>query len=318
MNLILEKFVRVFCLAVKKASFNSYFVFLILFVVFLLLLIIIFLNPLKDVLNSAGDKSCNSFFKTKSFFSKYGVDISFSQSKNFCDVSFVNIPSSYTDSEIETFVADSMIDCWNTYGRGSTELFHNTGSNYYCVLCSYISFEDKNKKINDFNVFLRDNYVPFYPYTDYSYIEFLANCDLNDCNGDFYSLNLKNNDFSSFDSFYNTLEGNDKYYSVIDTSKNYGVLYLIYEKNALIKKLDALKISSSVAVGSVIVAALIPASIPIIAYGAIATVSGVSSGKVLFDFASKDPEWNAGVVVLPYEDVKTLGCENVERISSNS
>ncbi len=316
MSLILEKFVRVFCLE-TKASFNSSFVLLIFFSILLLFLILIFLNPFSNVLKSVGDKSCNSFFKTKSFFSKYGVDISFSQSKNFCDVSFVKIPSS-TDSEVKSFFANSMIDCWNKYGRGSTELFHNTGTNYYCVLCSYISFDDSyNKKIVGFKDYLKENYVPFYPYRDYTYIEFLANCDLEKCNGDFYFADLKNNDFSYFGS---KNYDSEKDFDVIDTSKNYGVLYLIYEKNAVIKKLDALIISSSIAVGSVIVAALLPVSIPItiISYGAIATVSGVSSGKVLFDYASKDPEWNAGVVVLPYDQVKLLNCENIERISSNS
>ncbi len=295
----------------SRASLQySLFVGVILSLFILLLLIVAFLNPLKDVfLNIYSDSSCNSFFKTKNLFSKFSVNIPFSTSENFCAPTFIKVKKSADDNEIKSVIANSMINCWNNYGRGSVELFSERGSNFYCVLCSYISFEDKNKNIVGFKDFLINNYVPYTKYSDYTYMEFLSNCDLEKCDGDFY--------YFSSDEKANTITSLNQDFD-INTNNDYAVLYLTYEKNAFLKNIDALKISSTAAVISVVVLS-VTGGAPLIIYGLVATATAVTSGTVALKYASKDPYWVSGVTVVPYDQntLKSLNCENIDNINSN-
>ena len=265
------KFVRVLYLETNKASISiTAAALLIISLILLLILIVSFLNPVGKILNKQGEKSCNSFFKTKNFFSIFGVDVPFSASKEFCPPSFVKVKSSLDDDKIKKVFADNMIDCWNKYDRGNVELFSDSGSNYYCVLCSYITFEGEKKTVTGLKQFLEENYVPFYPYKDFTYLEFLSNCDLNECSGDFYAASK--NDFLPYDNVDKDI--------TIDTSKNYAVLYLSYENNAIIDKITAAQIASGAAIVSMVVLGVFTGGVPLIVYGIVGTATAYSTGKV--------------------------------------
>ncbi len=310
-------------MAVKKASFVlSKTMLLILSVIFLIVLIVAFLNPVGKVLNKAGEKSCNSFFKTKKFFDFFNVKIPYSVTKKFCPPTFIYVKTN-DEEKIKETIADSMINCWNNYGRGSSEIFQNKGSNYYCVLCSSIQFENKDSetkndnsktiiKMSDLYNYLKNNYVPYSQYNDLTYLEFLSNCDLNGCYvKNFYIFNPNeemNNELKTSLSNYD--------YD-ISTDKDYAILYFIYENNAIINKLDALKASAGAGVVSAILLFFAPVSTPILLVGAVGTFVSVGASAVTFKIASKSPEWSAGVTIVPYDPEflkENLKCENIENI----
>ncbi len=299
-----------FFLAIKASFQQNNLVLILLSVVVLFFILSFFIVPFKSSLNSYSEKSCNSFIKTKFLFSKFDVNIPFSSSKNFCSPSFIKIKSS-DDNTVKKVFSDSLINCWKEYGRGSVELFSKTGKKFYCVLCSHMTFEEKNKKISGFKQYLLEKKVPYYPYKDYTYMEFLSNCDLEPCEGEFYFFDATKKESS--ESLKSVKNFQNNILDEIDTSKDYATLYLIYENNALLKKLDALKYSLSS--GGIVAMVLLPTigSVPILVIGSAVTIVSLSTGKVLFEIASKNPEWNAGVTIIPYDEetLKGLECENL-------
>jgi hypothetical protein len=66
-------------------------------------------------------------------------------------------------------LAKSLYDCWDQFGRGENEICGGEG--IYCSICSYITFENKNLKIEDFSGYLSNHNAPG---SNIKYADFLS------------------------------------------------------------------------------------------------------------------------------------------------
>ena len=79
------------------------------------------------------------------------------------------------EQEIKRIIADKMVECWDQFGQGKTEIF-NTKDNNYCVVCSRLTF-DKKTELQGFTSFLNNNIAP---YKKMSYLEYLSGVSMVD------------------------------------------------------------------------------------------------------------------------------------------
>lgn len=66
-------------------------------------------------------------------------------------------------------LARSMFDCWDQFGRGEKEICGNEG--IYCSICHYITFKNKDLKIQGLSDYLSKNYIPD---GSMKYVDFLS------------------------------------------------------------------------------------------------------------------------------------------------
>jgi len=201
-----------------------------------------------------------------------------------------NLDTSQGQENAKKEIAIAMYDCWDQFGEGQYELFDiTTGIEMYCVMCHYITFEDKDKRIDDFIDYLQENTIP--KDNEVTYYDYLTGFQTSEVIKGFEQ------DVKGYIESHNVPE--------IYTRYDYAVTYFYYKKSYF-DKLRASTVGTVVgSFVSVIVAIFVPGGqvlAPVIMF------AGGLGGFVLGSDTAAD--WKSGVMLLPMDADKLfeLGC----------
>ena len=194
------------------------------------------------------------------------------------------------DEQIKEGIARTMLKCWDEFGRGKANLFPDKRHSYnkYCVICSYVSFSKKGKRVKDMLGYLmthkpypRDAYNP-----DATYFQLLYGKPPNSTDIEFAELHK------------------DDY---INTSMKYATVFTYAKKVGYWDKLQALQVgaSSGFAAGGITVLAL-GGPIGWIAVGSFAGMSAIGIFATSLAPWNTVKDWTAGIYFIPFKAQKLL------------
>ena len=225
---------------------------------------------------------------------------------NRCKTEYLKVPK---DQELN-FMAKKLASCWDQYLEGK-ELLFETRDNTYCVVCSVLYFDDKDKEISDFSSYLFENQVPFK--RELSYMEYLNRVIITDKDID----SVKNAELSG------ELEP-------IVTNTDYAVLFVqgedVYPRSVIPESSIHTGLWGTIAgaavLGVVAVAAVIGGvSCPftgglgcLLMAAAIGTGTGAVAGGT-FGYmlgSSSDPDADTRVFLWPYNELHDFDCTRLE------
>jgi len=145
----------------KGVSFSSsVLIGLILLVVSAIILLGLVGVDLKDLLLSTGKEGAceTSLFR-----------LSLKEKFSFGDIHELKCPTDKIEAHekaVET-IAESMVDCWNRYGKGKRDFLSNAfGLDYYCFICSGITI-DGDVDLSELMGYLRERKIAGVSYWDY-------------------------------------------------------------------------------------------------------------------------------------------------------
>lgn len=197
------------------------------------------------------------------------------------------------DEAIKKEVAEALVNCWAMIGEGKIEFFRvEDFKDKKCMVCSIIDFEDKidNKNIDGFGSYLTKTNIPG---GNIKYIEFLAGKR-------YHEEDLtKSSDFSD----------------VIDTSKEYAVVYSLYQKGWFDKEENNKNtLIAYVGAATILVSTIITGPI-----GAVVLIGGklvATTGVFLMFTESSGGDFYHSMSLVPYtpEKIRELKCDSFENI----
>ncbi|MEM3370661.1 MAG: hypothetical protein QXW00_02955 [Candidatus Woesearchaeota archaeon] len=201
------------------------------------------------------------------------------------------------DAEVKNKIANELYDCWDNFYRGQLELF-DPQNGRFCVVCSVISFSEKNKKIDGFSSYLASTKI--YGKNE-TYLEFLSNGV-----GSNYDLQAKYLDYNF----------------QIDTSNTYAVI-LLYDKISRMSYMKKAEIGgiSGLAAGGVVAGVIISLTGVGLVAGIIITatslVAGAASGAIIGTQAgASKSEWTAAVALLDEKELQSINCDYLVKANS--
>ncbi len=220
-----------------------------------------------------------------------------------CPVQLKTIDSSNPE-RAKKQLAGAMFDCFDEFGAGELNIFETrrASTDHYCVVCSKITFTDPSKKIDGFAQYLSEEFVPGKKVTYFQYFKSemvsegeqttVTNIDT----GEKVKGALKNTPFS------------------IDTSTQHAILFTYSKSTGWWDKIVAVEIAGTA--GFVIggaVAGFFTGGLGWVAAGAAVAGGGTGIGFGLVKAPPLHSEWQAGVILLPYnKDVRDfLKCDEI-------
>jgi hypothetical protein len=222
------------------------------------------------------------------------------------------------DQEIKKIIADKMVECWDQYGQGKSELF-DTKDNNYCVVCSRLSF-DKKTELENFTSFLDHNIAP---YKKMTYLEYLS------------GVSVQNFDESGYEN--SKIENLDRVpikepmavMFTMDKNANPGA-WTGVEDTKLVSTGTGIAIGTGIGVGATIIGTVLitagtvscPFSVGagciVAIVGATIIGGGVAGGTIGYIAgASRTADWDAKVMVWPYDKLNELDCTYMEAQSGH-
>ncbi len=261
-------------------------------VVSVAVILLIYLAFLRDVSIVSQSASINERCKksVQLYCSAQVSDKSFFDSVD-CQTQYETISNDLDDAQIKMNLANAMYHCWDNMGRGQCELFP-TPQEKQCIVCHVLNFEGEGREVKGLIPYMVDNKAPF---SEETYYEFITNERL--------SAQDKGAASSSPD--------------VINTKESYAVVFGIFKKN-WITKFQA-QTSSGVAAGTtgaigtgLVISYFIP-GMNIVTLAGTAIVGGVMIGAGAYYGAGKvyETDYDADVVIIPYKDLYTFGCDEM-------
>jgi len=207
-----------------------------------------------------------------------------------CSTNYETVESG-DEKEMKRALADSMAKCWDYFGKEGYELFDTKDGNY-CVICSRMEFK-KPKRLDEFSKFLIEE-----NYGSETYFKY------------FYGKDVPEG-FS-----YDTSDISLREYDSMDTSKPLGIVFMM-AKNAHFGKIETTGMGAvgGVAAGGALVVGLGLTSTGLLAWVGIplvvvTTYIGGRAGYALGP--DKSSTFKSRIVVVPYEDIRSLNCTRLE------
>lgn len=232
-----------------------------------------------------------------------GIDLA-STDQIKCPVQLKTINPS-DDGRAKKLLADAMFDCFDQFGAGELELFETrrASTDHYCVVCSKITFTeiDKNLEIKGFADHLSEEFVPGKKVTYFQYFK-----------GD----TVAKGEATTVTDMTTGTKTPDALKSTpldIDTSIEHAVLFTYSKSTGWWDKIVAAEVAGTVGivVGGAVAGFFTGGVGWVVAGAALAGGTGVGFG--LAKAPSLDSDWQAGVILLPYnKDVRDyLKCDEV-------
>ena len=221
---------------------------------------------------------------------------------NRCKTEYLKVPK---DQELN-FMAKKLASCWDQYLEGK-ELLFETRDNTYCVVCSVLYFDDKDKEISDFSSYLFENQVPFK--RELSYMEYLNRVIITDKDID----SVKNAELS----------GDLK---PIATNTDYAVLFVqgenVYPRSVIAASSVQTSMWGTIIGGTIgfVLVAVGAVTCPFTGIAAggtcwlIAVGVGVAAGGGVGYYlgSSSDPDVDTLVYLWPYNELHDFDCTRLE------
>ncbi|MFC1691537.1 hypothetical protein ACFL0W_05145 [Nanoarchaeota archaeon] len=277
----------------KKAEVSSSVKYSLLFVIALVVFSMFFVQYIHSAEEFVADTRCQQSVLQNAFRLRImGTDLSDKMGNIIpiqCKTDYPKPFPKSDEQEYKKIIANNMLSCWNTFLRGQKELFAVEDQNF-CVVCSRLEFEEKTK-LPEFTKFLIETKAP--PFFNETYFEIFRQ---------------KKTEKGILKEYENSqLKGKE----AMDLSKPLAVVYIL-GKDAHIGKGDATTIGAGgavilVGIGSVLTVSGIFAPIGLTV---IAGIAGGASGYMLGSDYSAD--YNARVMVWPYDDLSALKCTRLE------
>lgn len=208
------------------------------------------------------------------------------------------------EQEIKKIIADKMVECWDQYGKGELEIFDTKDANY-CVVCSRLTFENE-AEISGFTSFLNNNIAPM---KKMSYLEYLSGVSVRDYDTSGY----EGSELNEFDN--------------IPINESLAVMFTM-GKNANpdawkgIEQTNVVTAAEGAALGTILGAVIwfglvsCPESAGIgCAVAGVATIIASATGVGVVGYsagASRTADWDARVIVWPYDKLNELNCNYIE------
>jgi hypothetical protein len=227
-----------------------------------------------------------------------------------CSTEYLNFKSQ-DDTRLKKEIADKMVECWDTYGKGDLELF-NTKDNSYCVVCSRLTF-DKKTELPEFSNYLNSNLAPL---KKRSYMEYLSGVRIENYEKSVYD----NTDLNKFDT--------------ISTKEPLAVMFVMGKEAFPGGKVEGTKLTTTpegfaigsaagvttgITLGVLLVAGAI--SCPVtggagcaLSVAVIATITGGAAGAGIGYMIGSDrsADWDARIVLWPYDKLDEMQCTYME------
>ncbi len=257
---------------------------MIIIIVIVSLIVILFLwQPIFKLVTTKllPSQTCKASVWSNAAFNIQGIEF----------VKNINCPTQYKilkgdEDKLKKQIADEMWQCWDNFGQGKYELF-DPKTEKFCVICFVLEFEDKNEKIDDFVDYLIN--APFKGKEYNSYYEAFTG----------YTSNPVK-----------TEETPENFNDAIDTSKKYAVSF-VYAKQDYWSKLERAGVWGAVGTG---LGLAVGGILLVSGYGSIAGVAilaatlGAAGAGIGAASGGANADWQAGITLLPFEDIKDLDC----------
>lgn len=272
-------------------------------VVFLGVILFIFLKNSAIVNNDVTAKdACKRSVQQYAKLKLPGIDLTHTDTIR-CPTRSLTIDSS-SDETANRGIAKAMYDCFDQFGAGELELFETRrgSTDNYCVVCSKLTFTEKDKEVRGLAAYLTIVTVPGHKYTYYGFLggsgvpegDALNAAVVKDSNG--------NDKIDKGDSVDKTVALNNIPFDAVNTSKNYAVMFTYGKTTGWWDKLSAGSIAGTA--GMVVGGAV--AGFFTGGVGWVVAAAAVAGGSSTLFAVVKAPnlqsDWSAGVVVLPFDD----------------
>jgi hypothetical protein len=235
-----------------------------------------------------------------------------------CPIKTYTVKSTLNDKAIKRALADRMAECWRTWYKGELELFSQEGS--YCHVCYYITFEDKNKEVEDLALFMHTQRPAW---SDLTYEKYLTPFATQSTD----KVEKKLEYYQKYNQ-----DGVEKAFPDLTTSNDYAVVFVYAKGLSAIDAFLAGKKTELLAGGTF---SLLYGGMAMLAGGKLVSLSmtvpflsaagpagwvvlgvgaaGAGMGGLLFWLGAKDdnPDWMSAVILTEYntDKIQGLGCE---------
>ncbi|MBI2550516.1 hypothetical protein HYV83_05055 [Candidatus Woesearchaeota archaeon] len=208
-----------------------------------------------------------------------GIDLTHTDTIR-CPMRSITVDSG-KDETANRGIAKAMYDCFDQFGAGTLELFETRrgSTDNYCVVCSKLTFTEKGKEIKGLAEYLTTVTVPGQKYT---YFEFLKGSGASE--EEVKTLEK----IAPFDITY--------------TSKPYAVMFAYGKTTGWWDKLSAGSIAGTagIVVGGAVAGFFTGGIGWVVAAAAVA--GGSSLGVAVVKAPYLESDWQAGVMVMPYDE----------------
>ncbi len=202
-------------------------------------------------------------------------------------------------------IAKAMYDCFDQFGAGELELFDTRRASAvnYCVVCSKISFTDKDKEVKGLAEYLATTAIQG---KEITYYEFFKGGSATEEETTKVALGSGGSGGAGASKTFEDLSG-------VDASKPHAVLFTYAKSTGWWDKLSAGAIAGTA--GLVIggaVAGFFTGGMGWVVTAA-AVTGGVSTGVAVAKAPGLQSDWQAGILFLPYDDQlkSQLGCSEI-------
>ena len=266
----------------KKKGVTKTLMFMIIIIASLLIILFLWHPIFKFIINMLlPAQTCKMSVWSNTAFNVQGIEF----------VKNINCPTQYKtlegdEEKLKKQIADEMWMCWDNFGQGKYELF-DAKTEKFCVVCSVIEFEDKNEKIEDFVDYLIN--APFKGKDYKTYYEAFTG----------YATQPEKIE-----------ETPENFNDAIDTSKKYAISF-VYAKQDYWSRLERAGVWGTVgltvglAAGGILLVSgygtIAGVAILAATLGTAGAIGGAASGGA-------NADWQAGITILPFEDMKDLDC----------
>ena len=279
----------------NRKAFNTMWpVVIILVSVLIMIFLLLFVKKNYEVgQSSSAQAACRSSVIAHS---KFGTPIN-------CPIELIKIKTRDTE-DAKKAVADAMVRCWDSYGKGELSLFEGvvTGRGQkFCSVCSIISFTRLEEPIEGFNLYLTRNFFSRAG-TRYNYHKYFAGNDASDSIIDFYRTHASE--------------------MSLDSTQKYALLFTVYHDRIWLDYFLPVTASYAGAVGASIVigsmAAVIGIGVAAVWIGTIIhdEMTDVSNEEILSElqqFTASGGQGTSGLIItlLNTSNIADLGCEEL-------
>ncbi len=299
--------------------YNENVVLLAVGALFIIVAVVLINNIIFKSEDSISNSPCYQSVRQQSFLN---TNVRFFSSGLNCPLKRSEISSS-DKSVIKNVLADEMLDCWETFGKGDLELFSGEEGTF-CHICSHIIVPDNAKLFqSEFLEYLNSTAKTGNPLNNGKTYSQLLSPSQRDAENFFTGEQLS------------SLKSSD--FSLVDTSqsKDYAVVFWYIKGKDHMKDFFAKARSASpgiavtaggvglVAVGIIVlkvaggaVSAIIVGTVgwPLVLGGAAVALIGGWISYGIWGYARESPSWMAQTLIMPYDEnvLSNLGCEIVE------
>jgi hypothetical protein len=214
----------------------------------------------------------------------------------YCPTKYYKIPGK-NENEIKRAVAESLKTCWGTWGKGELVLFRDRG--IYCQVCSVMTFDNKNIKIDGLMDYLATQNIQSESMTYAKYLKYFASDEATD------AVKQKISSISSQPE--------------LDTSKRYASLFIYAKGKTMMQRFfdwfspsgGTLSGGAVAGTGTTVLAGggMLAMGVGFTVAAPVAIIGGIAVGVVALESADDD-SYAATNLLVEYdgEKLKELGC----------